>query len=192
MPFVSEPAGSGGQEDLYRQDLQEDRFVWDSTRLWSHQPHLWNQLVELIGAAAEAAGLSRRDKAMLVLGTASTLGDSYCSIAWARFLTEWADADTARAVLQRDDGPLTGRERALAAWARKLAADPNATTPGDVQVLRDAGIDDRQIVALTFYGALRIALSTTNDALGARPDVALADMLDPVVRSVITWGRRPA
>ena len=35
-----------------------------------------------------------------------------------------------------------------------------------------------------------MALSTINDALGARPDQALIDMLDPIVRNAITWGRR--
>lgn len=192
MSFLSEPAPSTEQESLYKEDLDEDGFVWDSTRLWSHQPALWKKLAELAGLAADTAGLSARDKAMLVLGTASTLGDSYCSTAWGRFLTEWADAETARAVLERDDGPLTDRERALAAWARQIAADPNATRPDDVQALRDAGFEEQQILAVTLYGAVRLALSITNDALGARPDIALADMLDPAVRSAITWGRQPA
>jgi alkylhydroperoxidase family enzyme len=192
MSFLREPPTSAARAQRYQEDLDEDGFVWDATRLWSHQPDLWDQLAELFGRAADAAGLAPRDKAMLVLGTASTLGDSYCSMAWGRFLTEWADADTARAVLAGDDAPLTDRERALAAWARRIAADPNATTAEDVQALRDAGFDDAGILALTTYAALRLALSTTNDALGARPDAALADMLEPPVRSAITWGRRPA
>ena len=54
------------------------------------------------------------------------------------------------------------------------------------------GFDDPQIVALTLYAALRMALSATNDALGARPDLALADMLDPAIRATVTWGRQPA
>ncbi|MBV9830389.1 MAG: hypothetical protein JOZ82_02250, partial [Marmoricola sp.] len=118
--------------------------------------------------------------------------DSYCSVAWARRLTDWADADTAVRALRHDEAPFDERERALARWARTVAADPNSATPEDVQGLRDAGFDDPQIMALTLYAALRIALSTTNDALGARPDTALADKLDPAVRAAITWGRQPA
>lgn len=192
MSFLSEPSTSPGQQELYREDLEQDGFVWDISRLWGHQPDLWKQLFETVDVAADAAGLSARDKAVLVLGMSSTLGDSYCSMAWARNLTNWADADTARAVLEHDDGPLTGRERALAAWVRKVAADPNATTPGDLEALRGDGFSDPEILALTLYSALRLCFSTTNDALGARPDVALADMLDPSIRSVITWGRQPA
>lgn len=192
MTFLGDPAPSAGQRKLFDEDLHRDGFVWNATRLWAHQPDLYEQFVALFGGVSSAAGLSVRDMAMLVLGTASTLGDSYCSTAWGRYLTKWADADTARAVLKRDDRPLTDRERALVAWARKVASDPNGTTPTDVQSLRDVGFNDPQIVALTFYGALRLALSTTNDALGARPDIALADTLDPAVREAITWGRPPA
>jgi alkylhydroperoxidase family enzyme len=192
MTFLNEPAPSEGQQKMYDADLDEDGFVWDSSKLWAHQPALDEGLSTMIVAAAEAAGLSRRDKAMLVIGQASTIGDSYCSYAWGRWLTEWEDADTALAALRRDVTPFNERERALANWARTIADNPNRTASEDAQDLRDVGFDDPQILALTLYVALRMALSTTNDALGARPDIALADMLDPVVRAAITWGRQPA
>ena len=192
MPFLDEPAASPGQQALYDANVRDDGFVWDLSRQWGHQPDLWGKLVEIIGAAAAAAGLSDRDKAMLVLGTSTARGDSYCSVAWSRNLTKFADAATALAVLQGDDEPLTDRERTLVNWARTIASDPNSTTLGDIEHLREAGFDDPQILALTLFGALRMALSTTNDALGARPDVALAELLDPAVREAITWGRAPA
>ena len=129
---------------------------------------------------------------MLVIGQASTIGDSYCSVAWGRWLTEWEDAETAAAALRRDEAPFNDRERALGVWARAIADHPNNTTPEDIELLRDMGFDDPQILAFTLYAALRMALSTTTDALGARPDQALIDMLDPAVRAAITWGRLPA
>ena len=67
----------------------------------------------------------------------------------------------------------------MAAWARKVARDPNATTPADIQALRDAGLDDGQIFAITAFVALRLAFSTINDALGAQPDAELAQSLPP-------------
>jgi alkylhydroperoxidase family enzyme len=45
----------------------------------------------------------------------------------------------------------------MAAWARKVAMDPNATTPADIQALRDSGLDDGQIFAITAVAALRLA-----------------------------------
>ena len=80
----------------------------------------------------------------------------------------------------------------MAAWARKVARDPNATTPSDIQALRDCGLDDRQIFAVTAFVALRLAFSAINDALGAQPDAQLAQSLPPQVREAVTYGRPAA
>jgi hypothetical protein len=100
--------------------------------------------------------------------------------------------EVAAAVLRGDDVPLEAADRALAHWARTVARDPNATGAAEVQALRDAGSDDAQIVALTLYVALRIAFSTVNDALGARPDRGLVEAAPPAVRKTVTYGRPPA
>ena len=192
MTFLSEPAPSSAQQQMYDEDCAEDGFVWNNSRLWGHQPELNERMSALIGEASKAAKLTNREKAMLVLGQARAIGDSYCSLAWSRWLTEWEDADTALAAVRQDLTHFSPREQALSAWARIVATDPNGVTSGDVQPLRDVGFEDPQIHALTLYAALRMALSTTNDALGAAPDRALADLLDPRVRDAVTWGRPPA
>lgn len=192
MTFLNEPASSEGQQRMYDADLAQDGYVWDNTKLWAHQPGLDEAITALIVSAADAAGLSIREKGLLVIGQSSTIGDSYCSVAWGRWLTESEDAQTAAAALRADEAPFSQRERALATWARAVADHPNDTTPEDVERLRDVGFDDQQILALTVYAAARMALTVTNDALGARPDQALIDMLHPAVRAAITWGRWPA
>jgi len=194
MSFLGEPAESAGQRAMYEEDVRDDGFVWDLTRMWAHQPELHETAFEAaIAAAAKAAGLTPRERAMLVLGTASVRGDSLCATAWGRRLTGWSDAATAAATLSgaaaEGAGDLDDRERALLRWARAIARDPNATTAGEVQALRDLGFDDPAILALTYYAALRIAFSTTNDALGAHPDRGIAERLDPEVRAAIAWGR---
>jgi hypothetical protein len=67
--------------------------------------------------------------------------------------------------------------------------DPNATTPADIQALRDCGLDDDHIFAVTAFVALRLAYSTINDALGAQPDPQLLQSLPPLVRDAVTFGR---
>lgn len=74
-------------------------------------------------------------------------------------------------------------------WARAVVRRPSATTAADVQALRDAGFDDRQIFAITLFVALRLAFSSVNGALGARPDRQLFDRAPAAVRSVVTSGR---
>jgi alkylhydroperoxidase family enzyme len=191
MPFLGEPVASEGQEAMYAADIDRDGYVWDNSRLWAHEPSLNGGMMNLISAAATAAGLSVREKAMLVLGQAATIGDSYCSVAWSRWLTEAEGTEVARAAVQHDEAAFDARERALARWARSVAGNPNRTSPADVDELRDVGFEDREIFALTLFTALRMALSVTNDALGARPDAALVSMLDPALRAAITWGRLP-
>jgi alkylhydroperoxidase family enzyme len=84
---------------------------------------------------------------------------------------------------------LTDQEKALASWARKVVRDPNATTREDVQGLRDAGLTERQIFAVTAFVALRLAFSTVNDALGAAPDPQLVESLPPAVTRSVNYGR---
>ncbi|HYB15166.1 MAG TPA: hypothetical protein VEF71_06815, partial [Streptosporangiaceae bacterium] len=87
------------------------------------------------------------------------------------------------------DAGLTDQEKAMAAWARKVARNPNATTPADVQALREAGLGDGQIFAITAFVALRLAFSTINDSLGAQPDAELAHAVPREVREAVTYGR---
>ncbi|MEI7056493.1 hypothetical protein WBG06_11805 [Nocardioides sp. CCNWLW239] len=176
---------------MYAEDLADDGYVWDLTKAWAHQPEAHEKLMALFAATADAAGLTPRDKAMIVLAQAAAIGDSYCAVAWSQRLTDWAGPETAIAALTGDEEPFSEREQALAAWARTVARSPGSSTPRDVDRLRNAGFNDPQIVALTIYAGLRTAFSSINGALGASPDAALADALDPAVRTAITWGRAP-
>ncbi len=184
--FLNEPPLSAQAQALYDEDLTEDGFVWNVSRLWAHQPETMEQLFGLMSGAFKASGLTFRQRGILVTAAASALGDSYCSLAWGGKLSKASDAGVAAGVLNGSDGELTDQEKAMAAWARKVARDPNATTPADVQALRDAGLDDEQIFAITTFVALRLAFSTVNDALGAQPDAQLAQSLPPEVRDAVT------
>ena len=145
--------------------------------------------MDLQGQCVMAGGLTMRQRAIIVTASASTLGDSYCSLAWGATLVDEADAEIAAAVLRGDDGPLDAAERTLARWVRQMVRDPNATTAADVQGLRDAGFDDAQIFALTVFAALRLAFSTINGALGVEPDAGLIPALPAEVRDAVTYGR---
>jgi uncharacterized peroxidase-related enzyme len=188
--FLSEPTPvSGPAQELFDEDLAEDGFVANVTRLWAHQPDTVRQLFELMSGAFRASGLGFRQRAILVAAAASTLGDSYCSLAWGGKLASASDPALAAAVLAGSDAGLTDQEKAIAAWARKVARDPNATTTADVEALRDCGLDDGQIFAITAFIALRLAFSTVNDSLGAQPDPELARSLPAQIRDAVPYGR---
>jgi uncharacterized peroxidase-related enzyme len=187
--FLEEPPITAPVQALFDEDLTDDGYVWNVTRLWAHQPGTVNSLFELMSQAFRPSGLSFRQRGILVVAAASTLGDSYCSLAWGGKLGQASEAAVAAGVLDGSDAGLTDQEKAMAAWARQVARDPNATTPADVQALRDAGLDDGQIFAITAFVALRLAFSTINDSLGAQPDAPLARSLPPEVRAAVTFGR---
>jgi uncharacterized peroxidase-related enzyme len=187
--FLGDPAVSPQVQALYDEDLADDGYVWNVSRLWGHQPDTMTGLFELMSQAFRPSGLSFRQRGILVTAAASALGDSYCSLAWGGKLGKASDAAIAAGVLNGSDAGLTDQEKAMAAWARKVATNPNATTSADVQALRDAGLDDGQIFAITAFVAFRLAFSTINDSLGAQPDAELAQSLPPEVREAVTYGR---
>jgi uncharacterized peroxidase-related enzyme len=187
--FLEEPPVSPSAQVLFDEDLKDDGYVWNVTRLWAHQPDTVNALFDLMSQAFKPSGLSFRQRGILVVAAASALGDSYCSLAWSGKLGQAAGPALAAAVLDGSDAGLTDQEQAMAAWARKVARNPNETTPADIQALRDVGFSDSQVFAITTFVALRLAFSTVNDALGAQPDAQLAQSLPPQVRTAVTFGR---
>jgi uncharacterized peroxidase-related enzyme len=187
--FLEEPPASAPVQALYDEDLTEDGYVSNVSRLWAHQPETLRQLFGIMSEAFSPSGLAVRQRGILVTAAASALGDSYCSLAWGGKLSNASDAAVAAGVLNGSDAGLTGQEKAMAAWARKVATDPNATTPADIAALRDTGLNDGQVFAITAFVALRVAFSTINDSLGAQPDAQLAQSLPPQVREAVTYGR---
>jgi uncharacterized peroxidase-related enzyme len=187
--FLEEPPVSAEVQALYDEDLADGDYVWNVSRLWAHQPGTVRQLFGLMSEAFKPSGLSFRQRGILVTAAASALGDSYCSMAWGEKLSQAADPTVAAGVLTGSDVELTDQEKAMAGWARQVVRDPNGTTPADVQVLREAGLDDGQIFAITSFVALRLAFSTINDSLGAQPDAQLAQSLPADVRAAVSYGR---
>jgi alkylhydroperoxidase family enzyme len=174
---------------FFDDDLAELGFIMNASRLWAYQPRWQEQIFGILGSIVREHGLTFRHRGILVAACASTLGDSYCSVAWGTKLAAATDPDLAAAVLRGDDLGLTPAEHALASWARQVTQDPNATTLADVDDLRTAGWTDPQIFGITVFTALRIAFSTVNDALGAHPDANYRTLAPAQVLSAITFGR---
>ena len=190
--FLDAPAPSAEAQRIYDSNVERLGFVMNLSSLWGHHPQLYFVLSELTEHSAQAAGVTARQRAVLVAACVSAMGDSYCSLAWGRRLAREAGEDVAGDVLRGDDNRLDPPERALARWARKMTRHPSATEAKDVEPLRDAGFDDAQIFAITAFVAARLAFAFVNDALGARPDAELLAITPASVRDAVTYGRPPA
>lgn len=183
--FLPDPAVSPDVQRLYDTDIAVDGYVNNLTRAWAYQPAVHDLFWGLLSGIAEHGDLDLRTRGVLVCATASTLGDRYCAMAWGRKLAAEVGEDVAVAVLEGRDAELSAQDRSLAVWARRVAANAWATTPADVAELRAAGVRDAQITAATVYVAARIAFSTVNAALGARPDDELVAAAPAGVRAAI-------
>jgi alkylhydroperoxidase family enzyme len=192
--FLADPPLTADVQALYDGDVEDVGYVMNLSRLWGHDPSAHESLFDLLGEAVAVAGLSFRQRGLLVSATASTIGDSYCSLAWGNRLAAAASPDVAASVLTgADDDPgLDATDRALVRWARAVVGRPARTTPEDLQPLRDAGFDDRQIFGITLFVSLRQAFSTVNGALGARPDSELVESAPHQVHTAVSYGRPAA
>ena len=190
--YLPDPPADDAVEKTYEEDRVSDGYVANTTRLWAWRPDLAESFTQLRSHLMETSELSDRDFAVLVVSTASALGDSYCSLAWGGRLAALTDGETAAAIASgRETEGLSEREAALTAWARQIVRDPNATTPADVEALRQVGFAEREIFEATLFVGLRLAFSSVNDALGAVPDRQLADSVPEVLRTAVSYGRPP-
>ena len=188
--FLLPPADSPATANLFQSDLDERGYVMNLSRVWAWRPEVQSGFAALRTLLTGASALSKRELGVLVCATASSLGDSYCSLAWGKLLADAADPAAAAAVLQGVAGPgLTARDQALSVWARKVTGNPNATTRDDVDALRAAGFTEREIFEATTFIGFRLAFSTINAALGARPDWQVAAAAPPEVQQAVAYGR---
>lgn len=187
--FLDLPELTAEAQRLFDEDVADIGYVMNASRLWAYQPAVMDGLFSLMREVTSAHRLDYRQRGILVAACASAFGDSYCSLGWGSKLAAESDAPTASGVIRGDDDRLTVGEQAMAAWARKVASSPSRTSAADVQALRDAGYGDPQIFAITAFVALRIAFSTVNGALGARPDAAYRSTAPQAVLDAVTFGR---
>jgi uncharacterized peroxidase-related enzyme len=188
--FLAQPERSDASDRVYQATEQSMGFVMNLAGVWAWRPDVFEAFAALRAKLTSGSTLSKRDQAILVCAMASQLGDSYCSLAWGKTLAAETGASASAALIGgRDAGDLTPRDRALAAWARKVVEDPNGTTKADVEELRAAGLGEKEIFEVTAFVAFRLAFSTVNDALGAAPDWQLVEGAPREVAEAVKFGR---
>jgi alkylhydroperoxidase family enzyme len=190
MSFLSDPPVSPPVSEVYDENLASDGYVPNYVRLWCWRPEILESFGKLRADLLADSTLSAREVAVMVAATASSLGDSYCSLAWGEKLAGLSDGETAANVIHGVDTGLSEREAALAAWSRTVVNDPNATTEGGVDRLRDAGLTEREIFEATAWIGFRLGFSTINDALGTKPDAQLLERVPVPVREAVSFGRQ--
>jgi len=95
-----------------------------------------------------------------------------------------------RAVAEDPSGAsLDPSDRAIVAFATKVATDAAGITAEDVKTLTDRGLTGADVVDIIFAVGARAFFATVLDAAGARADRQLAETFDPPARDQLTVGR---
>jgi len=186
---IPEEQASGALAELYAEDREDDGYVWNATRAWSHRPEIRRAYERL--STAIKGNLDLRRYELATFAAARRLRSSYCALAHGSVLLDrsFLAPDELRAVAadHRAAG-LDPVDVAVMDLADKVAGDATSVTEADIARLRSLGLSDAEIFDVVLTAAARCFFSKVLDAVGAQPDARYAE-LDAPLRETLTVGR---
>jgi uncharacterized peroxidase-related enzyme len=183
---IAPDAAQGPVRQMYEGVRGRFGFVPNWALAFSLRPAVlegWTGLLKSI-----SSNLPVRTYELATLAAARAIRSSYCSLAHGSVLADKVfDAPTVTAIM-KDGGPLEPRERAMMAFAEKVAVSADRVTEADVEGLRAHGYRDEEIFDVAAAAAARCFFAKLVDALGVQADAAF-HRLDPAMREALTVGR---
>ena len=178
----------GAVREMYQQVQSRFGYVPNWAQAFSLRPGVRQGWAALLSSIQ--SNLPVRSYELATLAAARALGSSYCALAHGSVLAAKVfDAATVTAIATDAPGaPLEPRERAMMAFAEKVARSADQITSADIEALRAHGYRDEEIFDLAAAAAARCFFSKLLDALGVQPDSSFND-LDPALRRALTVGR---
>jgi alkylhydroperoxidase family enzyme len=174
--YLSEPEPDAAVEAGYAVNTADAGYLMNYAHAWAWRQDVTDHFLAARKTLASKTTLSAGEIAAINAAVAGAREDTACSLAWGTKLAAQTDPATAAGVLRgHADGRLSERQRALAVWAARVARDPNATTKADIDGLRAAGFDEREIAEATMLAVFRLAFTAFNTALGVEADQELKD-----------------
>ena len=183
------PADAEGPvRDMYQQVQSRFGYVPNWAKAFSLRPGVLDGWAVLLRSIQ--SNLSVRSYELATLAAARALRSSYCSLAHGSVLAAKVfDATTVAAIAaDAPETPLESGERAVMAFAEKVARSADQISSTDIEALRSHGYRDEEIFDVAAAAAARCFFSKLLDALGVLPDSSFND-LDPTLRRALTVGR---
>jgi uncharacterized peroxidase-related enzyme len=172
---VSPEDATGLVREFYDEDLADDGYISNISRLYSLKPEVLAGWRTLIGSIRDTMDLRRYELA--TLAAAEALRCRYCVAAHAEVLeSKFYDRPQLEAIARdyRSAG-LDPVDVAIMAFAEKVALHAYRVAPEDIDELRGHGLTDTEIFEVALTAAARAFFSKSLDSMGAEPDEALAD-----------------
>lgn len=184
-----EDEATGALADYYAQQRAAWGFLPNYAAAFASRPAVadaWSAL-----STAIRGGMDRRRYEIATIAAARARRSSYCTAAHSMFLRDLCgDEASMRAIAEDPTGAtLTDQDRAVFAFATKVALDPSSIEQDDVDAVRAAGLDDTDVADVVQAVAARVYFTTVLDALGATLDPQTADRFDPDLRAAMIVGR---
>ena len=178
----------GAVREMYDQVSSRFGYLPNWAQAFSLRPEVrdgWFALLKSI-----QSNLPARTYELATLAAARALRSSYCSLAHGSVLAKQVfDPAVVTAIVKDAPGsPLEPRERAMMAFAEKVALGADRITEADVERLRSHGYRDEEIFDVAAAAAARCFFAKLLDALGVEADSAFYE-LDPALREALTVGR---
>jgi uncharacterized peroxidase-related enzyme len=186
---VPEDAAAGELADYYAQQRAAWGFLPNYALAFSTRPDVaaaWNQLNRTV-----RDGMDRRRFEIATIAAARALRSTYCTAAHSTFLRDICrDEATMRSIAEDPSGGgLSPQDRAVYAFAAKVATDAASIEQEDVDALRSTGLSDRDVADVVFAAAARSFFTRVLDGLGSRLDAETAGTFPPDLRDAMVVGR---
>lgn len=157
-------------------------------RTFAHRPEVYRAWEQLNAAIKSNMDLRRYELATVAAAVA--LRSSYCALAHGNVLAErfLSPEGVIAVVTDRAAAPLDDVDRAVMAFAEKVALNADRISQEDVDELAKHGLTDQDILDVVLAAAGRCFFSKTLDATGTVPD-AEYQKVEPRLRDALTVGR---
>lgn len=182
-----------GAEDEVREWYDEQTARWgylpNYAAVFASRPEVARAWTALNLAVRD--GMDRRRFELATIAAARALRSTYCTTAHSMLLRDVCNDEPAMLSIAADpDGTaLDATDRAVIAFARKIALDAAAISQADVDALRAVNLSDDDIVDIVFAAAARCFFAKVLDGVGVNADHQLGAAFDPEVAEQLTVGR---
>ncbi|MBA2777747.1 carboxymuconolactone decarboxylase family protein [Billgrantia kenyensis] len=171
---------------MYQRQQSHFGYLPNYARVFCHRPEVMKAWASLI--ATVRCPMEPRRYELVTVAAALALGNSYCSLAHAKFLAELVGMEAVEAMLTEGQVALDEAEGDIMAFAAKVATRAQEVGAEDIEALRAHGLADDEIFDIVAVVAGRAFFTRILDGLGAEPDVAYRE-LPPQLTAALCVGR---
>ncbi len=189
---VDESEAEGPLAELYDATRQQHGFVANILKAHSLKPELMAKWQAFSGAVTfGGSSLGRRREEMVAVLVSSLLMCKYCTISHGAMLCSLDTVDDAELVvaIKRDFrvAGLSAQDEAMLEYAEQITIAPHTVTESDIDLLRERGFEDIEILEIAALAAYRNYVARVASALGVVPDAAHFES-DPETRRALERG----